>query len=67
MSDELGELTARLEHTAARLRDGSLEGKEAAAVVDECARAASAAAAELERQVRAAADVPGPGQASLLE
>ncbi len=67
MSEALDELTMRLEQTAARMRDGSLEGEEAASVVDDCARAASEAAAEFERQVRTAGEAPGPGQASLLE
>jgi len=67
VSDTLEELTARLEQTAARLRDGSLANEEAASVVDDCARAAGEAAAELDRQVRVAGEAPGPGQASLLE
>jgi polyhydroxyalkanoate synthesis regulator phasin len=67
VSDPLDELTARLEQTAARLREGDLEPEQAASVVDDCARKAGEAAAELERQVRAAGDAPGPGQASLLE
>jgi hypothetical protein len=68
--DSLQDLTDRLEQTAARLRDGELAPEEAARLVEECARLAGDAATELERRVRAAADVPArtapPGQGELL-
>jgi hypothetical protein len=56
--DPLQHLTEQLEQTAARLRDGELEPREAARLVEECARLAGEAAGELERRVRggAAAD-----------
>jgi hypothetical protein len=49
----LDELAARLERTAADLRAGDLAPERAAALVDECARLASEASAELDRRVRA--------------
>ena len=64
-ADDLQELTAELERAAARLRAGELDSDAAAALVDDCARLASRAAAELDRRARAAADPP-PGQDSLL-
>ena len=66
--DPLHDLTDRLERTAAQLRAGELEPKEAARLVEECARLAGDAAAELERRVRAAADAPAvpPTQGDLL-
>ena len=68
MPDErLDELVARLERTAAELRAGDLEPERAAALVDDCARAASEASAELDRRVRAgdAGGAPAPGQLAL--
>ncbi len=56
--DPLQDLTARLEQAAARLRDAELEPQEAAGLVEECARLAGEAAAELDRRARAAADDP---------
>ena len=56
--DPLQDLTNRLEQTAAQLRDGELEPQEAARLVEECARLAGEAAAELDRRARAAADAP---------
>ena len=56
--DPLQDLTDRLERTAAQLRAGELQPQEAAQLVEECARLAGDAAAELERRVRAAADAP---------
>ncbi len=56
--DPLQHLTEQLEQTAARLRGGELEPREAARLVEECARLAGDAAAELDRRVRAAADAP---------
>ena len=64
----LDELVARLEHAAAELRDGELAPERAAALVDECARVASEASAELDRRVRAADAAPqgtAPGQLAL--
>jgi len=60
--DPLQHLTEQLEQAAARLRDGELEPQEAGRLVEECARLAGDAAAELDRRTRAAADVPAaPG------
>ncbi|MBS1870873.1 MAG: hypothetical protein JSS99_14560 [Actinobacteria bacterium] len=53
--DPLQHLTEQLEQTAAKLRDGELEPREAARLVEECARLAGDAAAELDRRTRAAA------------
>lgn len=70
MSPEpLEELTERLERAARRLRDGELEPEAAAALVEDCARLASEAAAALERRVRPAAGeelLAGGAQESLL-
>jgi hypothetical protein len=52
--DRLDELVERLERTAAELRSGALDADRAAALVDECARAAADAGVELDRRVRAA-------------
>ena len=52
--DRLDVLVDRLERTAAELRSGSLDAEAAAALVDDCARVAAEAGAELDRQVRAA-------------
>jgi len=55
MADQaLQALVARLEDAAERLRGGDLPAREAAALVDECARVAVEAANELDREVRAA-------------
>jgi hypothetical protein len=62
--DDLLQLTDELERAAERLRAGDLDPDAAAALVDECARTASRAAAELDRRARAAE--PSPGQDSLL-
>jgi hypothetical protein len=56
--DPLQHLTEQLEQTAAKLRNGELEPREAARLVEECARIAGDAAAELDRRVRGAADDP---------
>lgn len=56
--DPLQHLTEQLEQAAARLRGGELEPQEAARLVEDCARIAGDAAAELDRRVRAAADAP---------
>jgi hypothetical protein len=59
--DVLNDLAERLEVAAAQLRGGDLDPERAAALVDECARLATEAGAELDRQMRAAdagADAP---------
>jgi len=62
----LEELITRLEHAANELRSGDLASERAAALVDDCARLASEASAELDRRVRAAdGDPPAPGQLAL--
>ena len=57
------ELRERLEEASARLRSGGLEPEQALALIDECARLASEAAAQVEEQSRAALeplpDLPG--------
>jgi hypothetical protein len=63
--DQLDRLTERLERAAAELRSGALPPERAAAVVDECARLAGEASAELDRQVRAGDADPGVGQLAL--
>ena len=56
----------RLEHAALTLRSGELSADRAAALVEECARIAGEAGAELDRQVRAAdAGTAAPGQLRL--
>jgi hypothetical protein len=55
-TDPLQHLTEQLEQTAAKLRDGELDPQEAARLVEDCARLAGDAAAELDRRTRAAAD-----------
>jgi hypothetical protein len=59
----LDSLVERLERAAAELRTGELPPERAAALVDECARLAAEAGAELDREVRAA-DAPA-GQLAL--
>jgi len=54
--DPLQHLTEQLEETAVKLREGELEPQEAARLVEECARLAGDAAAELDRRARAAVD-----------
>jgi hypothetical protein len=69
MPDErLQELVSRLERAAGELRGGDLAPDRAAALVDECARLAGEASAELDRRVRAgdaAVGAPAPGQLAL--
>jgi hypothetical protein len=62
--DTLDRMVERLELAAAELRSGDLAPDRAAAVVDECARLAAEAGAELDREVRAA-DAGPPGQLAL--
>jgi hypothetical protein len=52
--DRLDSLVERLERTAAELRAGDVTTERAAALVDDCARVAAEAGAELDRRVRAA-------------
>ena len=63
MTDPLIELRARLEEAVARLRSGELEPQAAVAVIEECARLASEASAQVEERARAALeplpDLPG--------
>jgi hypothetical protein len=63
VTDALIELTARLHDTAERLRAGELEPDAALALIEECARLASDASAQVDQRVRAALeplpDLPG--------
>ncbi len=63
MSDALIELSARLQETAQRLRAGELEPDAALALIEECARLASEASAQVDERARAALeplpDLPG--------
>jgi len=61
---DLDELTDRLERVAAELRAGDLDAEQAAERVDECARLAGEAAAELDRRAREGE--AAPGQTELL-
>jgi len=65
--EALDRIVDRLERTAAELRAGDIEPERAAALVDECARLAAEAGAELDRQVRAADAGPGPAGQLALE
>jgi hypothetical protein len=60
----LDSLVDRLEQIAIALRAGELEPERAAALVDECARVAAEAGAELDRGVRAG-ESGLPGQLEL--
>jgi hypothetical protein len=63
VTDALIELSERLHQAAARLRAGELEPEAALALIDECARLAAEAGAEVDEQARAAIeplpDLPG--------
>jgi hypothetical protein len=65
--DPLIELRARLEDGAERLRSGHLEPEEALALIEECARLAGEASANVDQRVRAAVEpLPElPGQLPL--
>ena len=64
--EALERIVERLERAAAELRSGDLAPERAAALVDECARLAAEAGAELDRRVRAADAAPGlAGQLAL--
>jgi len=68
--DQLDTLVERLERTAAELRSGTLDADRAAALVDDCARVAAEAGAELDRRVRTADQKqypPGPAGQLALE
>jgi exonuclease VII small subunit len=59
-------IVERLERAAAELRAGELEPARAAALVDECARLAADAGAQLDAEMRAAdAGTAAPGQLRL--
>jgi hypothetical protein len=63
----LDDIVSRLERAAVELRAGELAPERAAELVDECARLASEAGAELDRRVRTGegGDAPAPGQLAL--
>jgi hypothetical protein len=64
--EALERMVERLELAAAELRSGDLAPDRAAALVDDCARIAAEAGAELDREVRAADSGAGPaGQLAL--
>jgi hypothetical protein len=56
VTDALTELSARLEEAVARLRAGELEPDAALALIEECARLASEASAEVDARTRAAVE-----------
>ena len=64
--NELTWLVEELEATAERLRRGDVDAEGGAELVDRCAELASRLGAELDRQARAAAAEPAPGQETLL-
>jgi hypothetical protein len=63
VTDPLIELTAQLNETVERLRAGDLEPEAALALIEECARLASEASAQVDERSRAAVeplpDLPG--------
>jgi hypothetical protein len=63
VTDQLIELSTRLEETAEQLRTGELDPDAAVAVIEECARLASEASARVDERTRAALeplpDLPG--------
>jgi hypothetical protein len=63
VTDPLIELSERLEEAAQRLRSGGMEPDATLAVIEECARLASEASAQVDDRVRAALeplpDLPG--------
>jgi hypothetical protein len=65
--ETLDRIVDRLERTAAELRAGDIEPERAAVLVDECARLAGEAGAELDREVRAADVGAGPAGQLALE
>jgi hypothetical protein len=65
--EALDRIVERLERTAAELRAGDIAPDRAAALVDECARLATEAGAELDREVRAGDAGGGPAGQLALE
>jgi hypothetical protein len=67
VTDALIELSARLQDTAQRLRAGELDPDVALALIEECARLASDASAQVDQRTRAALEpLPDfPGQLPL--
>jgi hypothetical protein len=63
--EALNRIIQRLERAAAELRAGDLDPERAATLVDDCARLAAEAGAELDREVRSA-DVGPPTRADQL-
>jgi hypothetical protein len=59
LSPQLDELVSELEATAARLRSGELESREAADLVERCAELAGRIGSELDAQSRAASETEG--------
>jgi hypothetical protein len=63
VTESIIELSARLRHTADLLRNGELEPDATLAAVEECARLASEASAQVDQRARAALeplpDLPG--------
>ncbi|HET6507518.1 MAG TPA: hypothetical protein VFG42_12085 [Baekduia sp.] len=63
MSDSLIELSARLQRTAELLRAGQLEPDATLSAIEECARLATEASAQVDQRARAALeplpDLPG--------
>lgn len=63
MTDALIELSERLDEAAARLRAGELEPEATLALIEECAKLAAEATAQVDERVRAALeplpDLPG--------
>ena len=63
MSDPLIDLRSRLDEAAAELRSGQLAPEEALALIEECARLAGEASAQVDERARAAVeplpDLPG--------
>jgi hypothetical protein len=65
--DPLERIIERLERASAELRAGDLAPDRAADLVDECARLAAEAGAQLDREVRAAEAGSGPAGQLALE
>ncbi len=63
VDDALTELSARLDQTVEQLRAGTLDPDAVLALIEECARLASEASAQVDQRVRAALeplpDLPG--------
>ena len=63
--EALDRIVERLERTAAELRAGDVDADRAATLVDECARLAVEAGAELDREVRTTEGGGSAGQLAL--